>query len=173
MATANKIGPTFGFELMKNNLGGLPFSWSNNGTFNFSSAMTQSQINAVNSVYAQHNAATSDLLAYSDDGRQNMFSSGIKISGIVTDVRPDAVSVLHQNVTYAQAHTTATFNVIAPDFTVTNYTASGIINLYNVVQGYVKSVYDMQATIAAGINNGSITTNAQIDNMYATISKVY
>jgi hypothetical protein len=102
-----------------------------------------------------------------------MFGNGITVSGILTDVRPDAVSVLHQNVTYAQSHSSATFNVIAPDFTVSNYSASGIINLYNVVQGFVKSVYDMQATIAAGVNNGSITTTAQIDSMYATIPTNY
>jgi hypothetical protein len=171
--TTTKIGPTFGYELMKHNLTGLPFSWGSDGSFNFSSSMTQSQINAVNSVYAAHNPVTSDLLGYSDDERKQMFFSGITVSGIATDVSPDAVSVMHQNVTYAQAHPSATFNVVAPDYTVTNYTATGLINLYNVVQGFVKSVYDMEATISAGILNGSITTYAQIDSMYATIPTSY
>ena len=170
---AKQIGPTFGYELMKANLTGLPFTWASDGTFNFSPTMTQSQINQVMSVYAAHNPVVSGLLEYSDTVRDKMFKSGIIVSGILTDVSPDAVSLLHQNVTYAQAHPAITFNVIAPDYTVANYTSAGISNLYNVVQGYVKSCYDMQATVAAGVNNGSITTTAQIDNMYATIPTNY
>jgi len=166
---AKAIGPTFSFELQKAGLLGLPFSWGSDGSINFSSSMTQTQKNQVNAVYAAHDPAKADLLGYSDTKRHAAFASGITVSGVVTDVSPDAVSVMHQNVTFAQANPSDTFNVIAPDFSVQNYSASGIINLYDVVQGYVKSVYDMQASIAAGINSGSITTEAQIDNQYATL----
>jgi hypothetical protein len=49
-----KIGPTFGAELFAANLGGLQFSWAEDGTFLFGPTMTESQIEAVQAVYAAH-----------------------------------------------------------------------------------------------------------------------
>lgn len=169
---AKAIGPTFPFELLKAGLLGLPYSWGSDGSFNYG-AMTPGQISQVTAVYNAHNPNTSALLGYSDNGRKIMFGNGIKVSGVATDVSPDAVSVLHQNLSYAQTNSSVTFNVIAPDFSVTNYSAAGIISLYGTVQGFVKSVYDMQATIATGINNGTITTEAQIDSKYATLPTTF
>lgn len=48
------IGPTFQRELQSAGLLGLPFSWSSDGSINFDDAMTQTQIDAVNAVYAVH-----------------------------------------------------------------------------------------------------------------------
>lgn len=48
------IGPTFGDEIIAAGLGGLPFSWGSDGTFQFDPRMTQAQINAVLAVSAAH-----------------------------------------------------------------------------------------------------------------------
>jgi hypothetical protein len=170
---AKGIGPTFAFELQKAGVSNLPFSWGSDGSFNYAPSVTQSQKNQVNAVYAAHNPDVSSLLGHSDDQRKLMFEGGITVSGVATDVSPDAISLMYQNVGYGQINPSATFNVIAPDFTVTLYTAAQISNLYNTCQGYVKTCYDMQASIASQIKSGTITTEAQIDNLYATISKVY
>jgi len=50
------LGSNFQTELTAAGLVGLPFSWGSDGTITFSSAMTQSQQNAVLSVVAAHTA---------------------------------------------------------------------------------------------------------------------
>ena len=51
---ASRIGPSFGEEIVAAGLGGLPFSWGSDGTFEFAPSMTQAQRNAVLAVYAAH-----------------------------------------------------------------------------------------------------------------------
>jgi hypothetical protein len=51
---ADLIGPTFGRELAAAGLGGLPMSWSSDGTITFDPSMTADQINGVLAVYAAH-----------------------------------------------------------------------------------------------------------------------
>ena len=53
-AAKKKIGATFGEELKSAGLGGLPFSWTEDGEFWFSDDMTPEQIEAVQAVYAAH-----------------------------------------------------------------------------------------------------------------------
>ena len=48
------IGPTFGDELGKANLLGLPFSWGADGSFSFMPTMTPEQIDGVMAVYEAH-----------------------------------------------------------------------------------------------------------------------
>jgi hypothetical protein len=170
---AKAIGPTFSFELEKAGLLDVPFSWGTDGSFNFAPSVTQSQKNQINAVYAAHKPDISNLLGYSDTQRKLMFEGGITVNGIATDVAPDAISLLHQNLTFGQANPSATFSVVAPDFSVHVYTAGEIATLYEVCQAYVKTCYDMQGSIAAQINTLTITTEAQIDNLYATIPKTY
>jgi hypothetical protein len=55
-----QIGETFGQEIEVAGLAGLPFSWGSDGRINFGEAMTPSQIDAVNSVYEDHDP--SDVL---------------------------------------------------------------------------------------------------------------
>jgi hypothetical protein len=49
-----KIGPSFGNEVIAAGLGGLPFSWGADGTFQFDERMTAEQIAAVQAVYDAH-----------------------------------------------------------------------------------------------------------------------
>lgn len=48
------IGPTFADELRGAGCFGLRFAWGADGTFTFDPSMTQTQIDAVNAVYAAH-----------------------------------------------------------------------------------------------------------------------
>jgi hypothetical protein len=48
------IGPSFGVELLASGILDLPFSWGNDGTFDFGDDMTQEQIDAVLAVYEAH-----------------------------------------------------------------------------------------------------------------------
>lgn len=50
-----KISDSFGSELQSAGLLGLPFSWTADGEFNFSDAMTDLQKTAVLAVYEAHN----------------------------------------------------------------------------------------------------------------------
>lgn len=49
------IGPTFELELKKAGLSGLPFSWSKSGEFFFDKSISQSQREAIISIYDSHN----------------------------------------------------------------------------------------------------------------------
>lgn len=60
---AKLIGPTFSAELAAAGLIGLPFSWGSDGVIQFGSDMTQTQINAVNTVYAAHDPTKLDPTA--------------------------------------------------------------------------------------------------------------
>ena len=51
---AKLIGPTFGDEILAAHLNGLPFSWGEDGVFEFHPSMTQAQNDAVLAVYAAH-----------------------------------------------------------------------------------------------------------------------
>lgn len=48
------IGTSFADEIRRAGLGGLPFSWGGDGSFQFGAAMTPEQIAAVQAVYAAH-----------------------------------------------------------------------------------------------------------------------
>lgn len=60
---ADLIGPTFGAELARAGLAGLPFSWSSDGTINFDPSMTAAQVNAVLAVYAAHDPTATGVTA--------------------------------------------------------------------------------------------------------------
>lgn len=51
------IGPTFAAEIAAANLMGLKFSWDATGSIYFDPAMAQTQVDAVNAVYAAHDPA--------------------------------------------------------------------------------------------------------------------
>lgn len=48
------IGPTFSNELQAAGLGGLPFSWGADGSFQFDQRLSQAQIDGINAVYLAH-----------------------------------------------------------------------------------------------------------------------
>src|SRR6516162_6671391 len=148
------IGPTFGNELYNAGLLGLNFSWGSDGTIIYGPGITQDQRNAINAVYAAHDPVISNLLDYSDFQAQIQFSGGKSIDNVMTAVSPDAVSLLHQYSSYAEANPGVVVHIIAPDHTVTDYSAAEAINLYNVVMGFVKNVYDVQAQLANDIGAG-------------------
>ena len=51
---AKRIGPTFGNEIFAAGLGGLPFTWGEDGVIEFHPSMSQAQIDGVRAVYAAH-----------------------------------------------------------------------------------------------------------------------
>ncbi|NQE47974.1 hypothetical protein [Herbaspirillum rubrisubalbicans] len=53
-AVKKKIGTTFGEELKAAGLGGLPFSWTEDGDFWFAETLTEEQIESIQAVYAVH-----------------------------------------------------------------------------------------------------------------------
>jgi hypothetical protein len=53
-AVKKKIGSTFGEELKAAGLGGLPFSWTEDGDFWFAESLTEEQIERIQAVYADH-----------------------------------------------------------------------------------------------------------------------
>jgi len=58
---ANKsIGANFGNELAAAGLGGLPVTWTANGTFLFDNSLTPSQIAAIRAIVSAHNPAKAD-----------------------------------------------------------------------------------------------------------------
>lgn len=59
---AAKIGPAFSEELAAAGLAGLPFSWGDDGEFNFGDAMTAAQIEAVKAVLAAHDPTAAGSL---------------------------------------------------------------------------------------------------------------
>jgi hypothetical protein len=52
------IGPSFPSELAAAGLTGLPFSWTPDGSFTFSPEMIETDISAVQAVYAKHSPST-------------------------------------------------------------------------------------------------------------------
>ena len=54
MAMTKPIGPTFGAELDAAGLLGLPFSWGDDGSFQFDASLTAKQVRAVQAVYDAH-----------------------------------------------------------------------------------------------------------------------
>lgn len=57
------IGKSFYSELVAAGLDGLPFSWGEDGSFEFSDSMTDEQIAAVNAVYAAHDPTAHTQIA--------------------------------------------------------------------------------------------------------------
>lgn len=53
-AVKKKIGTTFGEELKAAGLGGLPFSWTEDGDFWFAESLTEEQIERIQAAYAVH-----------------------------------------------------------------------------------------------------------------------
>lgn len=53
-----QIGKTFGDEIIAAGLGGLSFSWGDDGVFQFSDQITDAQKEAVLAVYEVHNPMT-------------------------------------------------------------------------------------------------------------------
>lgn len=80
--TQKAIGPNFYNEIAAAGLSGLPFAWNASGEIVFGSAMTQTQINAVNAVYAAHNPATPDPNA----SAAALLASGVAITSTGTPV---------------------------------------------------------------------------------------
>lgn len=56
--TIKAIGKTFGDEIIAAGLGGLSFSWGDDGVFQFSDQITDAQKEAVLAVYEVHNPMT-------------------------------------------------------------------------------------------------------------------
>jgi hypothetical protein len=57
-ASAQTIGPNFGNEIIAAGLGGLPFSWSSDGTIRGLTNLTPAQQTTLNAVLAAHNPNT-------------------------------------------------------------------------------------------------------------------
>ncbi|MCC7413307.1 MAG: hypothetical protein IT495_16955 [Gammaproteobacteria bacterium] len=57
MKTGKQIGPSFGDELVAAELSGLPFSWGEDGTFEFQPGVTDEQRDSVLTLVSSHDPA--------------------------------------------------------------------------------------------------------------------
>lgn len=72
-----RIGKTFGDEIIAAGLGGIPFSGGDDGSFNFTPEITQTQKDAIMAVYAEHdpNAIPKDELEIADIKADTRFTN--------------------------------------------------------------------------------------------------
>jgi hypothetical protein len=128
--------------------------------------MTEDQITAYTA------SLKSSLLDYSASARYTKSVGGITVSGIpvATDLQ-------------SQAQMTAAYNLATVNATVAGWvvqwkmptglfaplTAAQIIGTATVAGGFVQACFTAESGIQAQINNGAITTTAQIDTAYAAL----
>jgi len=170
---AKSIGPTFGGELIVAGLGGLDFSWTNDGSFFYGPSITQIQKNQIQAVYNAHDPVKSSLLDYSENARYNKEVAGITVSGAAFATDLQTQQYLNAVYTHCQINSSLVIQWKKPDFTFTSYTATEMSNIFVKVQQYVESCFNVEATLSTGIKNGTITSNTQIDQAYANLTQNY
>ena len=172
------VDRSFRDELVVANLGGLPFSWSLNGEFNFSPELTQQQVSAIKEVYSKHNPLIGALVRYTQTKQEAMVSTSIRVNvnptgtPIVVTACCDNGCMINMNSAARQAtkNPSRTFSWVGFDGKTTKLTADQIHTLFDTVSGIHQSIFDVYSEVAELIKSGSITTAAQIDAKYKAIA---
>lgn len=160
---------SFNNELAAAGLNGLPFSFGADGSFN-TAALTPAQAAAVMTVYAAHNPLKSALLAYAANARFIKETAGITVSGTPMPTDRVTQSQLAGAYAYVQANASATFQWKLANGAFTQLNATQITAIATAVAAHVQACFTMEATVAAAVKAGSITTNTQIDAQFATVT---
>ncbi|WP_234775162.1 hypothetical protein [Paraburkholderia tropica] len=74
------IGPSFYDELKTASLAGLPFSWSPDGTLTYDASLTEAQISAIETVYADHDPTKPSWSAFQVEAQSALDKSDITVS---------------------------------------------------------------------------------------------
>lgn len=128
---------------------------------------------AINAITADPNwratATEAQLKAYAAAARYNKEVGGTTINGVAyaTDRETQAKLVGAYNL--AVVNPSVAIDWKLPNGTFTTLNAAAITAAATAVGNFVQQCFGAEAAIAVGINNGTITTTAQIDAQLATV----
>lgn len=164
----NEIGPSFAAELAGAGLGGLPFSWSSNGTFAYGDAVTPAQKAAIEAVFAVHNPVKSSLVEYANIKQWALATGGftVTIEGVERTFATDTVSqslITGKALRLQQPNPPVTVGWQFGAASFVSISAANFMSAAILIADFVQATFDTLNGVMAGIANGTITTAAQVD----------
>jgi hypothetical protein len=172
MTTA--LGPTFGAELIAAGLGNVTVLWGSDGAVAFGPGTTTAQQNAVNVVVAAHNAVKSNLITYAETARNTKSNAGVMVSvsgtNFLLGTNKDSRTDLTQAIVLVNAVPSSTFQWEYATGLFITLTGTQLNTIGVTAAQHVQNCYAVKQAVVAAINAGTITTNAQIDAQFATVT---
>lgn len=162
------FGPTFYSELVAAGLGEAGLRWHSNGTVIGRDELSPAQQATLDAVIAAHNAAHAHLKAYAAAMRWAKETGGVVFGGvpIPTDERTQMVL----SGAYARAKGDPSYSI--PNWKLesgayTSLSNAQIIAIAEAVADHIQACFDLNAQADDGIEAGTITTEAEIDALFA------
>lgn len=167
--TDTVIGPSFAAEIEAAGLMGLPFAWSSEGV-TYGADLTTQQRAAIEAVVAAHNptiVGKPALVAYAADKRWQTEVGGIVIGGVPvsTDDRSKIMIMGARVAAAADAGWATVWH--GADGQTYPLNATQMVAISNAVEAHVNATFATFASVKADIDEGDITTLAEIDAAFA------
>ena len=165
----NEIEPiTFSQQLAAAGLATLPFTYGNDGTFNYDPSITQVQKDQIQGVYSKHNPKKSNLVNYANTYQWNLATGGFTIA-IDNVPRKFATDAESQSLIDSTAHrleqpdAAATVDWQFETHVVVTIQAADFLNASVKIVDFVHATFSTLQDVLAGIDAGTITTEGDID----------
>jgi len=116
---------------------------------------------------APYEAPAVDLTAYAAAKRFEVETGGVTVNGATVDTSRESQAMITGAYTYSQAHPDETINFKAASGWVT-LDAATLAAIATAVGSHVQSCFAAEASVAAEIAAGTITTTAEIDAFFTS-----
>jgi len=116
------------------------------------------------------NGGKAQLKAYAASARYNKEVGGTTVSGVAYPTDRETQAKMTAAYNMAAANPNLSIDWKLPDGTFTTLTAAQMQAVAVAVGAFVQQCFGAEAAVVVGINNGTITTNAQIDAQFAAFS---
>lgn len=156
-----------GQEFSAAGLGGLPFSWDENGLIQGRLALTTAQNETIDWVLAAHSPIRAQLTAYAKEVRWNKEVGGVTIGGLVVATDDRSKLLLMGARARAAADPTVVEEWDASDGSSHQLTAPEILAISDAVAAHVSACFATYKIVKQKIDNGQITSKVKIDEAFA------
>jgi hypothetical protein len=167
----NEIKPlTFSMQLEDAGLNTLPFAYGEDGTFNYSPAMTQAQKDQVQSIYTKHNPFKGRLVNYANQYQWDLATGGftVTIDGVrrTFDTSSEGQSLINSTAQrLSSANGPASVDWQFDIHIIATISATDFLVATPKIMDFVHETFSVLQDTFTGINNNSITSQSQIDAM--------
>jgi hypothetical protein len=163
MTGPKALAPSFGGELTAAGLGGLPLIWGSDGKISGRDNLSAEQNAALDAVIAAHDPVRSGLVAYARDKRWQVEVGGIVVGGVpvATDDRSKVMIVGARLAAQADPAWSTIWQ--GSDGQAYPVDAAAMLAISDGVRAHVNASFATLASVAAGIEAGTIADTAGID----------